>query len=114
MKIYAETKTGGVENAVFANPLLIGGFSQSSEMTVLPVVVAIITQLPLRVEIEIIPEPAIETELYAADVYRIPEHTHAGFEHKSSPPQRQWFGMRGGHLLVFGWDISIERDNISM
>jgi hypothetical protein len=47
VEIDLQAKTGTVREAIFIYAFLVIGFSQASEMTVFPVVVAIIAQFPL-------------------------------------------------------------------
>ena len=60
MQIDLKTQTGAVENAVFALPFLIAGFSKAAKMAILPMIITVITQPPAAVEVEIITQSPIQ------------------------------------------------------
>ena len=63
VKVDFETEPGAIGETVLAYLLLVGGPADAFEMAIFAMVVAVITQLPVGVEIHIIGQTAEETDL---------------------------------------------------
>src|ERR1700761_279275 len=83
-------------------------------MTIFSMVVAIITQYPMRVEVQVIPEPPIQPDLKSTKLQRIPESTKCRFDKEPRPPQSKRRMVLLGQLLIIRRQSTIERDDICM
>ena len=114
MKIDADGEATAEGEAMFAYALLVTGFSQSPEMAIVTMVVAVIAQLPLRIQIQIITQPAIEAYLYDVNTQGEPIGPSGRLDKKPSSPEGKRSVILRSELLVFRGKIPVERNDIPM
>ena len=100
---------------MFANFHLIGRFVQLFEMTTrFAVIIGIISEPPVGIEIKIVANTTIYTQLKAVKADGIPECSETGLERKTGSAQGQGKVVKCGQLLIVGWQIAVEPDDITV
>ena len=112
MKIDAKAETSATGEAMDAYLLLVAGSHDPPEMTVFTVVIAVISQLPVGIDIQIVSQSAKEPDLQNAQPEGVPEYPGAGFDAQPGPAESQRCVYLGSQLLVFRRQIPVQRDDI--
>lgn len=115
VEVKPDAKARAEREPMFADLLLIAGLSQLLEIVVFAMYIAVVAEPPLVIEVDIIPEATVDTDLYEADADRVPNDPGGGLHVETAAAQRQGRDIvLGGQIFIGGGQLSIERNDVGM